>query len=55
VTAFWWLLGALGVAWIATMRGSEEFWMGLGLFGLVGGILLAVKWIGADRGEGGKP
>ena len=50
MTVFWGLLIALGVVWVAVAP-REELWTGLLLFGLIGVILLGVRWIGADHEE----
>ena len=48
VSAFAGLVLGLLVVWLAVAP-AEERWWGVGMFALVGGVLLAVKWIGADR------
>lgn len=50
MTIFVSLLAMLLVVWVVTTTGEERWW-GIGMFALMGGILLAVKWIGADREE----
>jgi len=46
--AFAALFVGLLIVWLVAAPADERWW-GVGMFALIGGILLAVKWIGADK------